>query len=879
MGDIAGCALVSFQGRWGRTLGRLISTRRVGRSGATIAAGSEVPGAAGGGKVIKKVLGFLLAVPLLASARPAIAMDGSAAEGRRIVGVVRDAGTRAPIAVARVEVGDRVATTDANGAFEVEVAAGPARLTVAAPGFQESTVTVDEADAPIEITLTPRARFREQVDVTADPPADQPAVLPLRPRQVLTVAGAADNVFRVLQTLPGVAATEEFGSRLSVRGGTPDQNLTVMDGVEIHNPYRLFGLTSAFNPETVEHFELTAGGFGAKYGDRLSSLLIVENRPGARDRGFTGSSALSVTDANVVAEGPLPAHAAGSWLLTARRTYYDLVAERFVDTDLPSFNDVQGSVRWDAGGGRFLSVSGMRSREDTDATFDDDTTHERGDFVTRARNDLASARFHAPFGTRLTSDTVAAWYENTDLLDVNAFVQNTSQRTNAPGDQAFGMADVIFDRTIAVRDLSLRQNVAWRAGQHTVESGLELHRLATRVEFAISGDRNPSEGNGSSVRGGAGLPDQLDSPLDSTRGGAWLQDRLQATGDLAIEPGLRLDWSDVNRRATLSPRLAASLRLDASTRLRAAGGLFTQSPGYEKLVQSDYLIDLSGGRALDLDSERAVHAILGLERDLSPGMLLRVEAYWKRFSRLVVGGLETEDERLARVARYDFPAVYADSVPVEPIVTSRATNDGRGRAYGFDVYAARNAPDARLTGWASYTYGRAERTSYGQTYPLEYDRRHAATVVASFRAGARFDLSLTGRFASGFPRTPVVGLRVAATQDTGDLDGDGDRTELVPKRDAQFRPFWETDLGGVSNLSSARLPAFARVDMRATWRPRGAAGRWQVYLDVINLLNHHNAGVIEPSLRYEPGSDRPTVVEERSAGIPFLPSVGVRFRF
>jgi hypothetical protein len=800
-------------------------------------------------------------------------------EDRVVAGIVSDAASGAPVASARVVADGHQTTTDADGRFRLPLAAGPRRLTVTAPGYDEAAVLVDPAAADVVVVLTPRARFREQVDVTAEPSADQPAVLPLRPRQVLTVAGAADNVFRVLQTLPGVAATEEFGSRLSVRGGTPDQNLTVMDGVEIHNPYRLYGLTSAFNPETIDRFELTAGGFGAKYGDRLSSLLIVENRAGARDRGFTGSSALSISDANVVVEGPLPRSLAGSWLVTARRTYYDLVAERFVDTDLPSFNDYQGSVRWDAGGGRWLSVSGIRSREDTDASFDDEDTQERGDFVTRARNDLASARFHAPLGGHLSSDTVAAWYENTDTIDVEALVQNTSQRTNAPGGDAFGRADVVFDRTLSVRDLSLRQSLAWRGGRHTVETGVELHDLDTRVEFVISGDRNPSEANGSSVAGGAGLPDELDSSLASTRGGAWLQDRVQATADLTVEPGLRLDWSDVNRRATLSPRLSASLRLDAATRLRAAGGLFTQSPGYEKLIQSDYLIDLSGGRELDLDSERAAHAILGIERDLTPGTLLRVEAYWKRFDRLIVGGLETEEERLARVGAYDFPAVYADSVPTEPIVTSRATNDGRGRAYGFDVYVARSAPDARLTGWASYTYGRAERTSYGRTYPLEYDRRHAGTFVASWRAGQRFDVSLTGRFASGFPRTPVVGLRVAATEDTRDLDRDGNRTELVPKRDPLFRPFWETDLGGTENLSAARLPAFARVDLRATWKPRGAAGRWQIYLDVINLLNHDNAGQIEASLEHDPGSDRPRVVEERTAGIPFLPSVGVRFRF
>ena len=136
---------------------------------------------------------------------------------------------------------------------------------MSAPGYQDADGRAGRRPrATIEVLLIARARFREQVEVTAEAAADEPAVLPVRPRQVMAVAGAVDNVFRVLQTLPGVAATEEFGSRLSVRGGGPDQNLTVMDGVEIHNPYRLFGLVSAFNPETVERFELTAGGFGAR---------------------------------------------------------------------------------------------------------------------------------------------------------------------------------------------------------------------------------------------------------------------------------------------------------------------------------------------------------------------------------------------------------------------------------------------------------------------------------------------------------------------------------------------------------------------------------------------------------------------------------------
>src|SRR5262245_49743084 len=185
------------------------------------------------------------------------------ADVRSVAGTVRDATTHAPISGAAVTAGDARSSTDADGRFEVHLSAGVTRLAISAAGYVDAAVDAAPAGAPVDVLLVARTRFSERLDVTAEADADAPALLPVRPRQVLTVAGAADNVFRVLQTLPGVAATEEFGSRLSVRGGTPDQNLTVMDGVEIHNPYRLFGLTSAFNPETVERFELTAGGFEA----------------------------------------------------------------------------------------------------------------------------------------------------------------------------------------------------------------------------------------------------------------------------------------------------------------------------------------------------------------------------------------------------------------------------------------------------------------------------------------------------------------------------------------------------------------------------------------------------------------------------------------
>jgi hypothetical protein len=659
-----------------------------------------------------------------------------------------------------------------------------------------------------------------------------------------------------------------------VRGGSPDENLTILDGVEVHNPYRLFGLTSAFNPELVTGFDLYAGAFSARYGDRLSSLLVVENRPGTRERRFAGSTAASLTDANAVFEGRLPGER-GSWIVAGRRTYYDLVADQIVDTDLPSFGDLQARLDWQLRPDTRLSAFALLSREATDAFFEGDRPGEQGDFVTEARNDVAGLELSTLLGARTSSRTIASWYVNRDELGADAQFRNEARRSNAPSDAVgFRLADVVFARELEVRDLALRQELALTAGRHVVDLGLELHALRTRTAWRIEGDRNPTEGNGSSVQGGAGLPDELDSTVDGARVGAWLQDRFSASQSVTIEPGLRVDWSGVNRRATVSPRLAATWRVDRATRLRAGGGLYTQSPGYEKLIQSDYFVDLSGELGRTLRHERAWHAVLGLERELGAGLTARVEGYWKSFDDLIVGRLETEAERIARVARYDFPAELASSVPTDAIITSFPENAALGRSYGFDVFLQkRPAPGAKLTGWMSYGYGRAERDEYGRTLPFDYDRRHAATVVGSYRFSPSWELAATFRAFSGFPTTPVLGLRVSA-----DETDDGRK---VPALDAEGRYVYETDLGGVDNLNTDRLPAFVRLDLRLSWKPRGDNGRWLFYLDVINATNRDNVGQYDPQLSYDPSSStgQPRLTLEPSAAIPFLPSVGVRFRF
>ncbi|MBP8272906.1 MAG: hypothetical protein KAY59_00660, partial [Acidobacteria bacterium] len=175
--------------------------------------------------------------------------------------------------------------------------------------------------------------------------------------------------------------------------------------------------------------------------------------------------------------------------------------------------------------------------------------------------------------------------------------------------------------------------------------------------------------------------------------------------------------------------------------------------------------------------------------------------------------------------------------------------------------------------------GKAERDAYGRTYAFEYDRTHAVSSVLSYQFSRKWEIASTFRWASGFPRTTPLGLRVAAEADALDADRDGNITELRPARDAQGRLVYAVNYGGVANLNGARLPDFARLDMRLTWKPRGASGRWEFYAEVINVLNRENAGAIDPQLEYDPNSDRPRIVEKRDQSIPRLPTIGLRWRF
>jgi hypothetical protein len=803
---------------------------------------------------------------------------GQPAREALLDGIVTDADSNQPVGRATISSGSLRVTTGPDGRFTIPTTAGVVILKVTAPGYIDFTTSVVASGGgpAVELAIVRQPAIADHVEVRGTTTEAAPATRRVDPAEVLRIPGALDNIFRALQTLPGVVAAQEAFGFMSVRGGSPDQNLTLLDGVEVHDPYRLYGLASAFNPDTIQRFDLATGGFSARYGDRLSSLLTVESRDGASSGSLDGQASLSVTDANFVLEGAIPKVNGGSWLVSARRTYYDVVADLVSDQKFPGFNDLQAKGTWVPRAGRKLTVFGLRSRQGGDFRVDDDDVDVR--FHDQTQNNLGWARFETTIGSSGHSMTVVGHSQTRIDTGFDGLFADQARRSNAPGVVPVRRATVQFGYATLVRDLSARQEISWATQAHTLNAGGEVHGLSTTLDFSLLGDRNPNV-SGSNIQGGAGLPDRLESAIRSTRAAAWVEDTMALGGAVSLQSGLRVDHVGATGETLVSPRISAKWNPGGATRVRAAFGRYTQSPGYEKLTGSDHLLDLTDPELLGLRSQKALLTSAGGERDLGRSASLRVEGYYKRFDDLLVGALEPEAVRLARVASYDFPTALQSHVPAQAIITAAPTNDGRGRAYGIDAVVSRTAlsTDSRLRGWASYTWGKAEREAYGIRFPFEYDRRHSFSTVLAYQLSPRWELATTTRVASGFPRTNALGLRVAGVPDTTDVDGDDRRDELVPERDADGRLVYVVDFGGVTNLQRGRLPAFLRVDARLTWR--SSSRRWEVYGEVLNVTNHKNAGALAPRLDHDPASDRPRLTEVREQSLPLLPTIGLRVRF
>jgi hypothetical protein len=830
---------------------------------------------------------------------------GHAADRGALGGVVRQAsGDPLAGAVVRLVGTSRGAITQSNGRFLVkDVEPGLVQVRVTFVGYDtvQKAVQVRANDtADVSIVLIEDTRNRGDIIVTATRRQEQTdtrtSVISITPKEAKYKAGAVEDVFRALQGLPGVTAPNDFSSQLVIRGSGPDQNLILMDGIELFNPYRLYGFISLFNPETVSQINLITGAFPAPYGDRLSAVLDVNNRDGSRDSGyFAGKLNVSITNANLITEGKLP-FLQGSYILSTRRTYYDLIAGPIArasgavdgDVALPNFGDIQARLTFFPATNHKVYVNGLFSSDNTQ--FESSANRTQADslsLVDRSFNSVAGLTWLFTPSETFSSRAVFSWYEN---RGANSFGgQGGSQRIageEVTREEFRRIQDSLRREGIDVPTLyringntnfrfakwTARLDQVWSPSpDHRLEFGTMIDDITTGVGFEVDIDPRLRAVQQSNPRA-ISFPEEFEANISYLRLGTYFQDNIRLTNRLTVQPGIRHDYYEYINRHYFSPRLAASFAVDEITTIRASSGVYYQSPGYEKLFDRSVFLDFTDPSTRNLRAERSIHGVLGFERMLTDEWQFRAEAYYKWFDDLILQQVVPGTVyRVDRVPGQPATSEQGWTTPIATIgdsLTALPVNVATGESYGIEFLVQKVAIVGENTfyGIASYALSWSNRYRDGLIIPFNFDRRHALNLSGGYRLGSNWDLSVTWTYGSGFPWTDAVGItpRIVRREDpqTG---------ELRPEIERNFKGIeLVADRGGLDNLNRGRLPDYHRLDVRVTTYPQWFGLTWSVYLDVINVYNRRN--IISRNWRVD--DETGEIGFRETAMLPILPTFG-----
>ncbi|MCK9331844.1 MAG: TonB-dependent receptor [Candidatus Cloacimonetes bacterium] len=629
------------------------------------------------------------------------------------------------------------------------------------------------------------------------------------------------DVFRAVLTLPGVAPVSDFSSGLYVRGGSPDQNLILLDDIDVYNPNHFGGVFSTFNSDAVESIDLIKGAYPAKYGGRLSSVLDVTNRQGNRNY-HQGVARLSLISSSATLEGPWKiGKQSGSYMGSFRRTYLELV-KKMID-ELPDyyFYDGHFKLNWDPSNQDKLSASAYFGR--------DKLSFDVGNLL---RLDWGNRTFTTQwvhiFNPRLFSQFVIAGSE---------FTSNFDQVSDD---------EVIFSRENGINDLSNKAIFSWKPNNaHQTDFGWELKYNQTWLKMNTTYQYDPSS-----------LPDVDVSSLMSS---AYVQDTWDLDELWSLQPGLRLNWYRTMRinldqipdasYANFEPRFSIRRRLDLAESIYASYGLYHQ---YMTLMSADMSTPFDVWFPLDgsLKPGRSHHLILGYKNQFTDGLALDCELYYKSYDRILEYDVATD---------YDWDnetGELADTFHV-----------GKGYTYGADLLLRTDWKG--LEGFVGLTLSKTQRTMEGlnvdpytheaQPYYPKYDRSYALSLVQTFNVSEN-----TGKQVLGADFKVGINLSLNSGQPT-------EKPERVYYDGTDYQLIY-------SYKDRDRLPTYCRLDLSTKYEWHKSWGSIEPYFEIINVFNRKNVGYRAYSLDIET-EDSVKLKAEDSGQFPFLPFIGVNVKW
>lgn len=776
-------------------------------------------------------------------------------------------------------------TTGLEGKFFLKLPAGSYSVKISYLGYttvvKTDVIALSGQDNFQNIKLSPSTIEMDEAVVQADYfdksiQINNVATVVLGAEEIKRSPGSMQDFQRLLQGMAGVSFSNDQNNELLVRGGSPNENLTILDEMELHstnhypNEYNSGGPINMINTDLIENIQFSTGGFISKFGDKLSSVMKITTREGTRSTPLAGDINISMAGAGGILEGGF-ANGKGSWVLSARKSYIDLIAGAVGLTAIPKYYDLQFKAVYDLSINHKLSLSAIYGNDriliDGDDEESDYEKRNTIDTLSTSRVDLKQFQYAA--GLTLKS----IWSKNTYsslTLFYNGFHSNVNVNTL--------YSQIAYDDVGNVENKNTYRSKPIHTDKH------ENKALALKGEFSW----NPTTANELTFGGmiltgdflqnitlpgntaryfiqGEWTPDIIvpDSKFEIAikmfsqyKSYLFINDQIKLFKDkLVLNAGLRYDYFSYSNKGNISPRFSGSYYLiPGITNINFAYGEYYQTQNYPT-----YGDRFNSQINRYLKNTHARHFVLGFEHILGDGLKVSVEAYYKSYTDIPVS---------EEFIHFDDKTFRSE----------KSLNVGEKTVKGIDIlFQQKLVKDIFGTLCYSRMWTEFEdpRIGYeGKHLISDYDFPHVVTLILGKRfSGLResldksnfllkylsyilpfsddMEISLRWRYASGTPYSKRTWTTTEQYLDdeTGWSNGS-----------------WSTN----DAINNERYPDYHRLDLAFNSRYNFDNWSLAIYLSIQNVYNRKNVAFYE----YKSDAGVSTVYQ-----FEFLPVIGIDVRF
>jgi len=654
------------------------------------------------------------------------------------------------------------------------------------------------------------------------------------------------DVLKAIQLLPGVQSSEGT-SGFYVRGGGPDQNLILLDGVPVYNASHIGGLFSVFNADAIKTVRLTKGGFPARFGGRLSSVLQIDMKEGNMKE-FSGDATIGLISSKLTLEGPIIKDKA-SFIIAGRRTYADLVVRPFMPSDTRLklyFYDLNAKINYKISNKDRVYLSAYLGNDvfgvDYDASRGIDfnpNEQEALEFGIGYGNITSMLRWNHLFSDKLFSNTT---------LTYSRYSFGTNFGLKATDNTNIGREDydINFGYVSGIEDLGARIDFDYTPSPaHDIKFGSSYthhHFFPGEVDLNFTIDYPALDTLNTDINFDTTINFSGNSNVHEMY--LYIEDNIKITNRLKANIGLHIGYysltDDINDNISLQPRVSARYLLSENLSFKAS---------YAKMKQNIHLLSNSSvGFPSDIwvpaidsvPSQTSDQVAMSLSKLLYNGTYeLSLEGYYKIMNELIT-----------------YKAGYSNLNSSEAWQNSVETG-GEGRSYGLELFLQKKK--GKTTGWIGYTLSWSERRfdniNFGEWYPYKYDRRHDASIVLAHKFNDRFDVGVTWVYGTGnaitFPQGVYLGVPESGWEGLAYVD-------LVES---------------YGSRNSTRLPAYHRLDIGVNMRKKFRKAESVLSFGAFNFYNRKN-----PFFAYLAIENNERVAKQVSL-FPLIPSISYRINF